>query len=137
MLKAPEGRTRHQGALTLIFVMASSGVGEETQDSLALLRKGINGLIENISSINHSFVDLVELLTHLTTQVENLHAVSHFKHQTFSALNYSQDVGTIVKESLKRITKWAAKYFTHDRSYLTCPCLYQRSQLWLFQRYKE
>ena len=26
MRKAPEGRTRHQGALTLIFVMASSGV---------------------------------------------------------------------------------------------------------------
>ena len=26
MLKAPEGRNRHQGALTLIFVMASSGV---------------------------------------------------------------------------------------------------------------
>ena len=26
MRKAPEGRNRHQGALTLIFVMASSGV---------------------------------------------------------------------------------------------------------------
>ena len=53
--------------------------------------------------------------------MENLHAVSHFKHQTFSALNYSQDVGTIVKESLKRITKWSAKYFTHDRSYYPVP----------------
>ena len=81
----------------------------------------MNRLIENISSINPSFVDLVELLTLLTTQVENLHAVSHFKHETFSALNYSQDFGTIVKESLKRITKWAAKYFTHDRSYYPLP----------------
>ena len=81
----------------------------------------MNRLIENISSINPSFVDLVELLTLLTTQVENLHAVSHFKHETFSALNYSQDFGTIVKESLKRITKWAAKYFTHDRSYYPVP----------------
>ena len=26
-----------------------------------------------------------------------------------------------MKESLKRITKWAAKYFTHDRSYYTVP----------------
>ena len=84
-------------------------VSKKTQDSLTLLRKGMNRLIENISSINPSFVDLVELLTLLTTQVENLHAVSHFKHETFSALNYSQDFGTIVKESLKRITKWAAK----------------------------
>ena len=40
----------------------------------------MNRLIENISSINPSFV---ELLTLLTTQVENLHAVSHFKHETF------------------------------------------------------
>ena len=64
---------------------------------------------------------VVELLTLLTTQVENLHAVSHFKHETFSALNCSQDFGTIVKESLKRITMWAAKYFTHDRSYYPVP----------------
>ena len=41
-------------------------------------------LIENISSRNPSFADLFELLTLLTTQVENLHAVSHFKHETFT-----------------------------------------------------
>ena len=93
-------------------------VSKKTQNSLTLLRKGMNRLIENITSINPSFIDLVELLT---TQVENLHAVSHFKHETFSALNYSQDFGTIVKESLKRITKWAAKYFTHDKSYYPVP----------------
>ena len=96
-------------------------VSKKTQDSLTLLRKGMKRLIEKISSINPSFVDLVELLTLLTTQVENLHAVSHFKHETFSALNYSQDFGTIVKESLKRITNWFAKYFTHDRSYYRVP----------------
>lgn len=95
-------------------------VSKKTQDSLTLrmLRKGMNRLIENITSINPSFIDLVELLT---TQVENLHAVSHFKHKTFSAFNHSQDFGTIVKESLKRITKWAAKYFTHDKSYYPVP----------------
>ena len=46
----------------------------------------------------------------LTTQVENLHAVSHFiQHKTFSALSYAQDFGNRVKESLKRATnlKWA------------------------------
>ena len=44
-----------------------------------------------------------------TTQVENLHAASHFtQHKTFSALNYAQDFGNRVKESLKRTTnlKW-------------------------------
>ena len=46
----------------------------------------------------------------LTTQVENLRAVSHFtQHKTFSALNYAQDFGNRVKEPLKRTTnlKWA------------------------------
>ena len=45
-----------------------------------------------------------------TTQVENLHAASHFtQHKTFSALNYAQDFGNRVKEPLKRTTnlKWA------------------------------
>ena len=29
------------------------------------------------------------------------------------------DLGTIVKESMKRITSWSAKYYTHDKSYYT------------------
>ena len=62
-------------------------VSKKTQDSLTLLRKGMNRLIENINSINPLFIDQVELLTLVTTQVENLHAVSHFKHETFSSLN--------------------------------------------------
>ena len=32
-------------------------------------------------------------------------------------LQYSQDFGTITKESLKGITKRGAKYFTNDKSY--------------------
>ena len=45
-----------------------------------------------------------------TTQVENLHAASHFtQYKTFSALNYAQDFGNRAKEPLKRTTnlKWA------------------------------
>ena len=41
----------------------------------------------------------------LTTQVENLLAVSHLiQHKTFSALSYAQDFGNRVKGSLKRTT---------------------------------
>ena len=37
--------------------------------------------------------------------MENLHAVSHIiQHKTFSALNYAQDFGNRVMESLKRTT---------------------------------
>ena len=89
--KGARGSYQAPGSVDLDLRDGVEWSGEETQDSLAPLRKGMNRLIENISSINPSFVDLVELLTLLTTQVENLHAVSHFKHETFSALNYSQD----------------------------------------------
>ena len=41
----------------------------------------------------------------LTTQVENLLAVSHLiQHKTFSALSYTQDFGNRVKGSVKRTT---------------------------------
>ena len=57
----------------------------------------MNRLIETIASVNRLFLDQVEFSTLLATQVEKLHAVSHFKHETFSDLNYAQDFGTILK----------------------------------------
>ena len=53
--------------------------------------------------------------------MDNLHAVALFKHESFSVLQYAQDFRTIVKESMKRTTKWSAKYYTHDRSYSLVP----------------
>ena len=78
-------------------------------------------LYKNVIYVNLQFADDMLLETLLTTQVENLHAVSLFKHETFTVLQYAQDFGTIVKESLKRTSRWAAKYYTHDRSYYPVP----------------
>ena len=75
----------------------------------------------NVMDVNPEFVDDILLETLLTTQVENLHAVSDFKHETFTVLQYAQDFGTIVKESIKRSSRWVAKYYTHDRSYYPIP----------------
>lgn len=75
----------------------------------------------NVIDVNLEFADDILLETLLTTQVKNLYAVSHFKHETFTVLQYSQDFGTIVKESIKRTSRWAAKYYTHDRSYYPAP----------------
>jgi hypothetical protein len=90
-------------------------ISHQTQTSLNLLNKGINRLCKNLTDINPRFADDVALESLLTTQVENLHAVSHFKHETFSVLQYAQ------YESLKRTTKWAAKYYTHDMPKTTMP----------------
>ena len=40
--------------------------------------------------VNPQFADDMLLQTLLTTQVENLHAVSHLKHETFTVLQYAQ-----------------------------------------------
>lgn len=82
---------------------------------------GVNNLLRNITNVSPEYKDSIDWQTLLTTQTENLHAVSHFKHETFSALQYAIDFGTISKESLKRITKWGAKYHTHPSSYYTVP----------------
>ena len=83
--------------------------------------QGMRRLHESIATTNKEYLEEVELSTLLTTVVENIHANSHFKHETFTALPYSQDFGTITKESLKRIAKWGAKYFTHYKSYYHVP----------------
>ena len=83
--------------------------------------RGINRLIENINTINPKFAKHIDWSTILTTVVENLHDLSHFKHETFSVLQYAMDFGTISKKSLKRITKWKATYFTHPASYYPVP----------------
>ena len=93
----------------------------ELEVSLTLLEQGMRRLHESIATTNNEYLKEVELCTLLTTVVENIHAVSHFKpHETFTALQYFQDFGTITtEESLKRITKWGGgggKYFTHHTS---------------------
>ena len=88
---------------------------KKTQVSLELLEQGVARLQNNLKSINEDYLGGVDLRTLMTTIVQNLHAVSYFKNETFAALQYARDFGTIAKESLKRTTKWSAKYFTHDK----------------------
>ena len=94
-------------------------VSKKTQVSLELLEQGMARLQNNLKSINEDYLGDVDLRTLLTTIVENLHAVSHFKNENFTALQYVRDFGTIAKESFKRTTKWSAKYFTLHSSFLS------------------
>lgn len=96
-------------------------VSQKTQMAVSLLKKRMDRLYMNVMDVNPEFADDILLETLPTTQVENLHAVSHFKHETFMVLQYAQDFGTIVKESIKRTSRWAAKYYRHDRSYYPVP----------------
>ena len=48
--------------------------------------------------INLEIVEHIDWTILLTTEVGDLHAVSHFKHETFSVLQYGTDFGTILIE---------------------------------------
>ena len=76
-------------------------VSQKTQISIELLLNGVKSLMSNVTTVNPNYKDSIDWKTLLTTIVENLHAVSHFKHETFDAPQYATDFGTISKESLK------------------------------------
>ena len=92
-------------------------VSQKTQISIELLLNGVKSHMSKVTNFNPNYKDTIDWKTLLTTIIENLHAVSHFKHETLDPLQYATDFVTISKESLKRITKWVAKYFTHPSSY--------------------
>ena len=85
---------------------------EETPDGLERLDK-------NIDVLSLTFSIKPEVC--LTIEVENVQAVSHFKHPTCTLLEYARDFGNNMKEPLKRATKWSAYYFTHANSYYPVP----------------
>ena len=80
-------------------------VSQKTQQSVQLLLRGVNRLLVNIITINPEFAKHIDWCSLLTTIAESLHAVSRFKHETCSVLQYAMDFQTISKESPRRITK--------------------------------
>ena len=64
---------------------------------------------------NPSFA--IGLYSCFTVQVENLHAVGHFKDQFPTLLQYARNLANTVYQSIKRVVPWSAYYFTHNKSY--------------------
>ena len=59
----------------------------------------------------------IDVYTCLTVQVQNLHAMGHFRGQFPSLLQYAQNLANTVYESIKRVVRWAAYYYTQEKSY--------------------
>ena len=97
--------------------MVLKEVSRKTQSFIGLLLNGVKSLMSKGTNVNPNYQDTIDWKTLLTTIAENSHSVSNFKHETFDALQYATDFGTISKESLKRITKWEGGYFTYPSSY--------------------
>ena len=79
-------------------------VSKKTQVSLEL-EQGMSRLQNNLKSINENHLGYVDIRTLLTTIVENLHAVSHFKNETFTALQYARQLWHNCKRIIKKKDK--------------------------------
>ena len=97
-------------------------VSKKTQVSLELLEQGMARLQNNLKSINEDYLGDVEVCTLLTTILKTFKQ-SPTSKTTLSQLymQYAREFGTIAKESLKRTTKWSAKYFTREKSFYPVP----------------
>ena len=97
-------------------------VASATIYSVQLLQKGLLNCEQWISRfISEDDIAKIDMKVFLTTVVENLHAVFHMKHETFSTFEYAQDFGKIFKEAIKRSTTCGHQYFTKPESYYPFP----------------
>ena len=94
---------------------AKGTISSQTQSSVSMILKGLQDLAELLKELNTSYE--VDLHTCLTVQVENLHAMGHFKDQFPTCLQYARNLANTVYENIKRVVQWAAYYFTHEKSY--------------------
>ena len=90
-------------------------VASKTIRSVNMINQGLARLQSNIAKINPELT--VKPEAPLTVKIENLLAVSHFKHQICKQIHYARDFETTALESAKRMTQWSSFYFTHPTSY--------------------
>ncbi|CAB3990794.1 Hypothetical predicted protein, partial [Paramuricea clavata] len=57
----------------------------------------------------------------MTLDVENCHSTVHIKQANMSMMEYSRSFGLTMKESIKRVTQWAAYYHTSRKSWYPKP----------------
>lgn len=94
-------------------------VSDKTIKSVDMIHKELQHMGEVLQFVNPQFT--VDLHSCLTVQVENLHAVGHFKTDLPTMLQYARNLANTVHESMKRVVPWAANYFTHPSSYYPVP----------------
>lgn len=96
-------------------------VANKTILSCELMLSSISRLKEIQEIQRPDSVEATNLQSLLTLVVENLHATTKIKHPAPTTLDYCRDFGRVIKESLKRISRWSVKYFTHNKSYYPVP----------------
>ena len=83
--------------------------------------KSITRLLKASEFTSPDATNAIKLQSLLILVVENLHTTMKMKHSAPSLLDYCRDFEKAMRESIKRITKWSVKYFTHQKSYYLIP----------------
>ena len=78
----------HRGILCDTF-----GITCKASTSQPVTPEQVKSLMSKVTNVNPNYKDTIDWKTLLTTIVENLQAVSHFKHETFDVLQYATDFG--------------------------------------------
>ena len=79
-------------------------VSSQRLSSVGMILQGLRALQQLLKELNPSYE--VDLHTCLTVQVENLHAMGHFKDQFPTLLEYARNLAITVYESIKRVVQW-------------------------------
>ena len=80
-------------------------VSSRTLSSVRMIPEGLKALKKLLKQPSPNYK--IDVYTCLTVQVENLHAMGHFKEQFPSLLQYAQNLANTVYESIKRVVRWA------------------------------
>ena len=90
----------------------------QTVESVQMLKCSLEKLQQVLEL--HGYNDR-NLLTCMTLNVENIHSVVHHEDPLCTVLDYARNFGNAAKERLKRMTHWAAIYFTIPKSSYPVP----------------
>ena len=88
-------------------------VSMKTVASVALVEWGVQRPYTNLQPFNYSATNL---LSCMKLEVENCHSTVHIKQANMSMMEYCRSFGLSMKESVKRVTHWAAYFHTSRKS---------------------
>ena len=78
--------------------------------------KRIDRLLKVSKCMSPDATNAIKLQSLLSLVVENLHATTKMEHPAPRLLDYCRDFETAIRESIKQITHWFVKFFTHRKS---------------------
>ena len=93
-------------------------VSARTVVSVGLMEWGLQRLFTNPRHFNYNATNI---LSCMTLDIGNCHSTVHSKQANLSMLEYARSFGHTMKESVKRVTQWAAYYHTGRNSWYPKP----------------